>query len=222
MADTPKPGAASTPAPGGTVPDPKTPAPGAGDSGKPAEGQTADAKAKADADAKAATDAAAAAAAAKPVPPEKYELTIPDGAEAFIDAATVTAMSARAKQRGWTNDQAQAELEELADSLAAQSTAWRSETEADPVYGGDKLADNQRVIGQLLDRYAPADDPLGAELRADLARSGYGNKRAAFAFLSKIAHAMREDRPGAPAGSGSTGGEKTLTEHLYPTTSGKA
>lgn len=211
--------AASTPAkPAGTTDDGKKPdAASTGDPGKAAaEGTSAEAKATADAAAKTKADADAAAEAAKKAgPPEKYDLKVPEGAEALVDAGMVTAMGTRAKAKGWTNEQAQAELDEVADAIAAQSAGFRTITEADPTYGGEKLQDTQRLANLALDRFAPKGTPHGDELRADLARSGYGNKLSVLAFIAQIGKAMAEDRPGAPAGGGGSGGEKSLTEHLY-------
>jgi hypothetical protein len=105
-----------------------------------------------------------------------YALTVPKGSEPWLDDADVRSVEATAKANGWTNEEAQAQLDAHADVLAQQSTAFRTETEAHPVYGGEHLGETQRLANLVLDRFAASGDPIAEQLRRDLVKSGYGNK----------------------------------------------
>lgn len=164
-----------------------------------AEKVTADAAAAAATEAatkKAADDAAAAAAeAAKNQPPAKYELKRPDGADYFLDDASLQKFEAKARAKGWTNAQAQAALDEGAGEVMAQGSAWRTETQADPVWGGEKLIETQRLANLALDKIAPKDDPLAQRFRALMTRSDAFNELSVVATLARLGKLMAEDTP---------------------------
>lgn len=172
-----------------------------------AEKKTADDAAAAAIVAKKKTDddAAAAAAAAQKDPggkaPDKYELTLPEGSEAHLDESDLKSVETLARAKGWTNAEAQNAIEEHAVNLANASKAFRAITEKDETYGGDHLPETQRLAKLALDKLAPASDPLGKELRRDLARSGFGNKLSVIAMLVKAGKAFDEDSPGNAAAS---------------------
>jgi hypothetical protein len=147
--------------------------------------------------------------------PEKYELTVPEGAEAYLDADDLKHIEAVARAKGWTNEVAQEAIEEHADALAAQSAAFRSQTEKDSTYGGEHLAETQRLVATVLDKFAPDDDPLGKALRRDLARSGYGNKLSVVSLLARIGKAMSEDQPGLTTTAGGVKGKKRTPEEVF-------
>lgn len=142
------------------------------------------------------------------VVPERYDLKVPEAARDYLDDSDVATISALAKQYQLTNEEAQAELEKHADRIAQQSATFRTALEADPHLGGDKLVETQRLGNLVLDRYAPAADPLGKELRQVLVKSGFGNHKAVVAFLAKIGRAMAEDSPSA----GHATGERTSAD----------
>mgnify|MGYP001575058407 CR=1 FL=1 len=151
--------------------------------------------------------------------PETYALTVPEGAEDYLDADDVTQIETLARAKQWTNEEAQAAIEEHADHLAAQSAAFRATTEADTTYGGAHLVETQRLAARVMDRFAPASDPLGADLRRDLAKSGYGNKLSIVAFLAKIGKTMAEDAPDRGAQGSTPTDERSIEDVLYPSTS---
>lgn len=190
------------------------PAAGAGDD----EGQ--DNKPVADAgkkkpDATTGKEAPAEPAKGKDGPPEKYALTVPEGAEAYLDAEDLKAIEKTARAQGWTNDVAQTAIEEHADALAAQSAAFRAITETDKTYGGDNLAETQRLASTVLDKFAPVGDPLGDALRRDLAKTGYGNKLSVLSFLTRIGKAIAEDTPGQTSGLGGSKKKPKTPEELF-------
>lgn len=161
--------------------------------------------------------------AAPPAPkaPDVYKLTIPEGAETYLDATDLKALETRARAKGLTNEQAQAVVTEHVETIAAQSAAYRAETEADATYGGDRLKETQRLANLALDRMAPVGDPQGDALRRDLVRSGFGNKLSVLAALSRLGKLMAEDGPltGSPAG-GRRDDKQAVADALYPTTVG--
>jgi hypothetical protein len=195
----------------------KTPAADAGDGeDKPPAKSADDGKKKpADKGSKKTPESDDAGKGDKTGAPEKYELTVPEGAEAYLDADDLKHIETVARAKGWTNEVAQEAIEEHADALAAQSAAFRSQTEKDSTYGGEHLAETQRLVATVLDKFAPDDDPLGKALRRDLARSGYGNKLSVVSMLARIGKAMSEDQPGQTSASGGLKAKKKTPEEVF-------
>lgn len=133
--------------------------------------------------------------AAAPKPPEKYALTIPDGAKAFVDAKDLEEVAAIAKEYAWTNEEAQAYLELQAGAIGTKLTAFRADTEADPTYGGEKLEESQQFVKRVLDRVRPEGHPRAESFRRLLNKTGIGNHLEMFSFLADIGKLMREDQP---------------------------
>lgn len=159
-------------------------------------------------------NAAAAAAAAKA--PEKYELSIPKGAESWLDDVDLKNIEKIARAKNLTNEAAQAMIEERADEMAAASTLFRQETEKHEVYGGDHLMQTTKDAERVLDAFAPKDDPLGARLRSHLVKTGMGSELSVVAFLAKIGKQMGEDSHVAGGGAGgSNNKDKSTAEVLY-------
>jgi hypothetical protein len=184
----------------------------AGDAGKTGDGGTAGTSA----DGKAGKDGASKDAAKAP---ETYALKVPAGAEPYLDAVALKQFEAQAKKRGLTNEQAQTVLEDHADQIAEQSTAFRTETEADPIYGGEHLVETQRLALQALDKVRPAGTPRGDALRALLNRTGYGNHLEVVALLADLGKMMAEDSParaGSSTGDGA-GGDPLKKIYDHPT-----
>lgn len=187
----------------------------AGDQGKGGAGDGT-AAATAGAGGTAAGDSGGKDGAAQPKPkaPDSYTLTVPKGAEDYLDATDLERHAEVAKANGWTNEEAQAYTEAVADAVAEQSAAFRARTESDTTWGGKKLAETQQFASRFLDRIAPKGDPLGDEFRSILVKTGYGNNLAVIAAMARGGKMMAED---GGAGAGPTGGEKrTAAEILYP------
>lgn len=185
-----------------------------------AEKKTADdAAAAAAAKKKTDDDAAAAAAAQKEKAgkaPDKYELALPDGADAYLDESDLKSIESIARAKGWTNEDAQAALDEHAENLATQSKAFRAEIEKDETYGGEHLAETQRLAKLALDKVRPGES--GKPLRRLLAKSGYGNNLAIVSFLADLGKLFDEDRPGGTGGSQNAASDAATA--LYGKTSG--
>ena len=156
---------------------------------------------------------AAAVTDETPATPVTYTLKVPEGSEAWLDAADLTNIAAIAKTQDWTQEEAQAALEAHADTLVQQSLTFRAQTEAHALYGGEHLAETQRLAGLVMDRFAPKGDALGDELRRDLTKSGYANKLSVVSFMARLGKAMSED---TLTGSAQTSAvRKSTEERLY-------
>lgn len=145
--------------------------------------------------------------------PDKYELTVPEGAEKWLGDEDLAQIAIVAKAQGWTNDQAQAALEEHADRLVAQSEQFRALTEADTEIGGEKLAATQALASRALDRIRPTTHARSDAFRKLLTKSGYGNHPEVIAFLADIGKLMKEDTA-APGGTTPTT-KKSTAEKFY-------
>jgi hypothetical protein len=130
---------------------------------------------------------------APPAPPETYELTLP--AHGAVDASDLDTVVEMAKAKGWSNEQAQAALSDLNESLTAQKQAFRTELEQHPEIGGAHLTRATERAVRALDRFLPASSPEGAQLRAVMTKTGYGDYAPLVLLLSRIGNAMAEDRP---------------------------
>lgn len=150
----------------------------------------------------------------QPKAPDKYELEMPSDAGDYLDESDLKTVEGVARAKGWTNEQAQASLDEYADGLAKQSAGFRAETEKDPTYGGDNLAETQRLARLALDKVRPANTEEGKGLRRLLAKSGYGNNLRIVSFLADLGKLMAEDSPGGSS-SGGKGGSKDAATLLY-------
>lgn len=177
----------------------------AANAGKTPEQIAADDKAatdKAAADKAAADKAAADAEAAKGKgAPEKYDITIPDDMKALLDDADLKDLEGKARAKGLTNDELQAVVTARAEELAAQSAAFRAQTESDPIIGGDKLPETQRLAQIAMDRLHPTTTPAGQDFRAFLTKTGYGNHVQVVKHFATLGKMMAED--GHVQGTGS-------------------
>jgi hypothetical protein len=149
----------------------------------------------------------------KPKPPEKYALKVPDGSR--VDPDDLAQLEQMAKTAGWSNDDAQAALEELHTHLDAQASRWLTQTTADRDYGGEHLEQSQRLAKLAIDRLRPQGHARRESFLRFLNRGGAGNHLEVVAFLADLGKAMSEDAPGR--GSTSSGeAPKSLAERIYP------
>lgn len=177
---TPTPSPTPTPAPTPTPTPTPAPAPAPGTPGTPQAGAEG-------------TPAPGAPAAPERVVPESYTLQLPDGSA--LDQDDVKAISDIAKAKKWTNDEAQAALTEMHEQIAAQRTRMHDALVAHPEVGGAHLEAAQANAFKALDRFLPATSPEGAEFRAAMNKSGYGDYAPLVLLLSRIGKAMSEDSP---------------------------
>jgi hypothetical protein len=150
----------------------------------------------------------------EPKAPEKYELTIPEGGELWLDAADLKQLETIARKEGLTNEAAQQFVTDHVAALAEQSQAFRAQVQADETYGGDRFPDTERHVRLVLDKVRPAGTPQGDAFRALLSKTGYGNKLEVVAFLADLGKTMAEDTP-ARGGGGPGGVTRDAATVLY-------
>jgi hypothetical protein len=146
--------------------------------------------------------------------PDKYALTVPEGATAFVDDADLKYLEGAARKAGWSNEDAQAALEEHIATVKAQSDRWAAETTADAEYGGDKLDETQRLARAVIDRVRPAGHTRRESFLRFLGRGGAGNHLEVISFLADLGKLMGEDAPGHSRAT-STGTKKDAANVLY-------
>jgi hypothetical protein len=213
MADTGKTGAAATSEGTGAATATADAAKAAADAAAKATADKAAADTKAAAD-KVVADAAAKAAAdkagtgaegktagstdgsAESKAPEKYDLKVPDAGAAFVEDADLKFLEKVARENNWTNDEAQAALEEHLTTLQAQSDRFLTETKADKTYGGDKLEETQRLAKSIVDKIRPAGHARRDSFLRFMGRGGAGNHIEVLSFLADLGKAIGEDTTG--------------------------
>lgn len=149
----------------------------------------------------------------KPKAPAKYALAIPEGAR--LDAADLTAIETAARAQDLSNEDAQAIVAEHAATLDAIAGRFLEETTADPVYGGEHLADTQRLANLALDRLQPKGTPAGDRTRAVLQKTGYGNHIVFVSLMADVGKLLAEDAHVAGR-AGTEATKKSPETVLYP------
>lgn len=149
------------------------------------------------------------------VVPEKYEFTLPENSP--IDDSRLQKIAAMAKERGLTQEQAQAVLDSEVDLLSAQleqfeqlKVKWADDAKADPEIGGEKFKENVELAHRVLKKF-------GSEsFNSELERTGYGNHPELVRVFVKIGKQMAEDQMVIARAQG--GEQKSAAELLYGTT----
>lgn len=188
MADDPRPDAT-------TEKKTETPAPPAKDVKETPAGTPAEKTAAGSSDTPAADGTPPTPAETPAGAPATYALVVSPESETWLDATDVKTLEGQAKTLGWSNEQAQRALEMTAQQRQADSRTFRASIEADPVYGGDHLAETQQHANLVLDRLRPAGTPDGDALRHLLTKTGYGNHPQVVGLLADLGKLMAEDQP---------------------------
>lgn len=188
-----------------------------------AEGAAAAAAPAAGAEAAAGGQPAAAAAAAEPAAgaaaaaagaakaPAAYTLKVPDGG--LIDASDLPQLEKVARANDMTNEEAQAYLDEMGVTVKAQSDGYLAALKADPDYGGDKLAESQRLATAFVDRMRPVGHARRDSFLKFLNRGGALNHPEVVALLADAGKMMSED--GHVGGAAPRGGKVTTASKMY-------
>ena len=207
MADDPKPGAQVPPAAPVEKPA-ETPA------AKPAEAPAP----KADETPAQKPERKAGEPEAPPKAPEKYALKVPDAGAAFIDDADLKDLETVARAANWSNEDAQAALDEHIARVQARSDRYLAATKADPEYGGEHLTESQRLAKRVIDRVRPTDHKRRESFMAFLNRDGAGNHIEVLSFLADLGKMMGEDSPAHGRSiSGGSGKDAAATLYDHPT-----
>lgn len=147
-----------------------------------------------------ATAAATVTATTAPPParvvPATYTLQLPQGPQgAVLDQDDLQSITALAQKYQWTNEEAQAALEESHTQLLTQRGQLRDRLISHAEVGGAHLEAAQVAAFRVLDRFLPVTEAEGAEFRSFIEKTGYGNWTPLVVLLSRIGKAMGEDSP---------------------------
>lgn len=182
----------------------------------PAPAASTPASSEAQATAAAAPTKTSEAPTAAPVVPEKYELKLPEGSS--LDQSALDRVASYAKEKGLSQEMAQAVLER--EHLAVSSYSeridkeweatkqqWVQTVQADKELGGEAFKVNAELAHRVIKKYASEDFVKALET------SGFGNHPELLRTFLRIGKAMSEDKlvlPGAQAG-----GKKPIEELFY-------
>lgn len=131
------------------------------------------------------------------VVPEKYDLKPPEGA--LLDSADIERTAAYAKERGLSNEEAQALLERDNTIIVAQmekqkellkktTDGWMAQLKADKEIGGAAFNESAELAKRIVAKYA------SPELKEALDSTGIGNHPELVRMLVKIGKSMANDK----------------------------
>lgn len=154
----------------------------------------------------------------KPKAPAAYELTIPEGATELVSADDLEFIEEVARTNDWTNEEAQAGLEDLIErtqaSIAKRSATWEAQTKADKTYGGDNFAETQKLARAAVNGLRPEGHPQRESFLRMLNASGVGNRLEVVAFLADLGKLMAEDAPAFGRSQAGGGGKKKAAHEV--------
>jgi len=150
-------------------------------------------------------------------PPEKYELTLPEGS--LLTAEAIERTATFAKEQGLSNKAAQAVLDRESKALSSyaesQKESWEKETVAwletaktDKETGGEEFGKNAELAKRVITRYGTK------EFASGLSATGFGNHPELFRFVLRIGKAMGEDQLVLP-GSQTPAETKDMADLFY-------
>lgn len=161
--------------------------------------------------------------------PEQYDLKVPENST--IGAEQIERIAAYAKERGLTNDAAQAVLDrevqvqaetrdlvkkETEKQVAAMQDTWLSTAKNDKEFGGAEFERNCELAKRVLTRYAT---PEFSAVLSDPTKGSFGNHPELIRTMSRIGKAMSEDQLVIPGAQTVTQG-KSIADKLYSEVSG--
>lgn len=146
------------------------------------------------------------------VVPEKYDLKLQQ--DSVLDTSVVDEIAAIARERGLSNEQAQAALDEVEGKTKATREAnlqrWSAETKA--AFKDEDPTAFDKTLKLARDRFIPKDSPLARLLD----QSGYGSHPAVVKHFYELGKAMREDSATQSVNAGGKPPEKTSSQVMYP------
>jgi hypothetical protein len=152
---------------------------------------------------------------AEPKKEEKFELKLPEGS--LLEPKTVEEIAAFARERGFSQEQAQAVLEREGKAvskfveaqkatLTEQTALWLEDAKKDKELGGEAFEKNSELAKRVVHRF-------GSEsLRKALDETGLGNHPELVRFCVRLGKAMKEDQLIVP---GPQPGPKRSAEELF-------
>jgi hypothetical protein len=182
------------------------------------EGKAAEASAEVQAETKLTQDASAV--------PQTYDLKLPDGST--LEQSHLEKIASFSKERGFSNEQAQALLErdhqtavQFAEAnkpggadWSKRVSEWESQALVDKEIGGSKdaLKQSAELGGRVLNKFFPET------VRKFLVDSGFGSHPDVIRGFSKLGKMMADDQL-VREGSGSSN-KKSMAEIFYPSKEG--
>lgn len=155
----------------------------------------------------------------------KYELKLPEGSR--LDNTWLEKISAEAKAKGFSQDQAQKLVEErnqvvgeydkqLMGNFQKVKDSWVEQITADPDLGGKKLDETKMYAEKAFRTFAGSEEHY-KQLRNVLEETGYGNFPPLVRWAANVGRAMSSDKAvnGEPKGPP----PKTAAQKLYGATS---
>lgn len=144
-----------------------------------------------------APEPAAATPPAKPAVPDGYQLKKPEGS--LLGDQAIERISAYAKQKGLSNEDAQSLLQRESDAVKGFQQAqmeqrdqtvekWAKEVETDKEIGGEGFKQNIELASRVIKKFGDE------QLIKDLNESGYGNYPPLVRLFHRIGKAMKEDQ----------------------------
>lgn len=140
-------------------------------------------------------------------PPDTYaDFVMPEGIE--LDVAALEQATPLFKELGLNQEQSQKAVDLYAQLIQAGSvkqnddfnqlmTDWRTQSENDKEYGGDKFAENVSIAQNAINTYGTP------ELKQLLEEQGVGNHPEVIRFMVRVGRTLSEDVPGAAGGAAS-------------------
>jgi len=145
------------------------------------------------------------------VAPESYSLKMPEGGH--LDDDERKWVETVARNANWTNEEAQAALEEHHAATAAQSDRYLALAKADKDYGGERLMETQRLAQKAINFLRPEGHLRRDGFNKFVNRGGAGNHPEVLAFLADLGKMIGED--GAVSGRPGSMPGRTAEETLY-------
>jgi hypothetical protein len=162
--------------------------------------------------------------AKEPAKPVEIKLTLPK--DSVLQQAQVDKIAAFARERGLSQEVAQATLEMQAAQVKEvvdghlqgwkdRVAGWEKELQANKEFGGEKLKEFDAGATEVVMKYG------GDKMMAFLKESGYSKHPDVAQFLWNIHKAMRPDKIVAPQ-AGSTAEKADLADRLFPSSAKKS
>ena len=147
--------------------------------------------------------------------PEKYEFVPPEGQQ--YDTEVIGVYSKVAKELNLTQDGAQKLLDEIAPvmqsrhqaAIAEMVAGWKSASETDKEFGGDKLKENMGIANTALDKFGTP------ELKQLLNEDGLGMHPEVLRFLFRTGKALSQDTVVTGRQTAASSEHTSLADKLY-------
>lgn len=151
-------------------------------------------------------------------PPDTYaDFTLPEGME--LDEAALNEASPLFKELGLNQEQAQKAVDLYAQLIQAGSQKqidnfnqlmndWRTQSQNDKEFGGDKFNENVKVAQSAINKFGTP------ELKQLLEDHGVGNHPEVIRFMVRVGRTLKEDVPGSTGDASSQA--QSRVDILYP------